>query len=71
MSWVMVVSERRNDALTSRSAVDYQSPPHDELAARALIELLGGGGTPPDGPGPWRQAIAGGQRTIELRSMTE
>jgi len=70
MSWVVVVSERRNDALTTRSAVDYQSPPHDEFGARALVELLSGG-TPPDGPGPWRRAIAGGQRTIELRSVTD
>jgi len=70
MSWVVVVSERRNDALTSRPAVDYQSPPHDELGARVLVELLSGG-APPDGCGPWRQAIAGGQRTIELRSVTE
>ncbi len=69
MSWVVVVSEQRNDALTSRRALDYQSPPHDEFGARALVELLSGG-IPPAGPGPWRQAIGGGERTVELLSVS-
>ncbi len=69
MSWVVIVAERRNDALTTTRALDYQSPPHDENGARLLIELISDG-TPPEGPGPWRRAIAGGQRPIELRSVT-
>jgi hypothetical protein len=69
MSWIVIVTERRNETLTSAPSLDYQSPRHDEDGARLLIELISGV-TAPQGPGPWRHAIAGGQRTIELRSET-
>ncbi len=66
MSWIVVVTEQRNGVLTSASAVSYQSPPHCESDARRLVELLSDGARP-TGSGPWRHAIAGGQRTIDLR----
>jgi hypothetical protein len=38
------------------------------LQARALLALLAE--TPLHGFGPWRHAIAGGQRTIHLQPLT-
>jgi hypothetical protein len=29
MSWIVIVTERRNETLTSAPALDYQSPRHD------------------------------------------
>jgi len=66
MSWVVVVSEERNPKLTENPAVSYVSPPHESLEdAHDLVALLNG--IWPTGDGPWRTAIAGGRRTIELR----
>ncbi len=66
MSWIVLVTEQRNGVLTSASAVSYQSPPHCESDAWRLVELLRDGARPTDS-GPWRHAIPGGQRTIDLR----
>ncbi len=66
MSWVVVVSEERNDQLTTTPAVNYVSPPHQALEeAQSLVVLLSGSW--PTGSGPWCKAIAGGRRTVELR----
>ncbi|MGO9899912.1 MAG: hypothetical protein ACLP0J_09510 [Solirubrobacteraceae bacterium] len=68
MSLIVIVTEQRNAELTSAAAISYASPPHSEPEARKLVELLSG--VAPSGEGPWRQAIAGGQRTIELRQAS-
>jgi hypothetical protein len=65
MSWLVLVIEERNAALTPCPSLRYESPPHSETDARRLIELVNGDA--PTGVGPWRHAIAGGQRTVELR----
>lgn len=65
MTWIVIVTDHRNATLTGASAVSYESPPHREADARKLVELLSAGAA--SGEGPWRHAIAGGQRTIELR----
>jgi hypothetical protein len=62
---IVVVSEQRTAGLAGAEGLHYTSPPQTERQARVLAGLLNG--APVDGPGPWRQAIAGGQRTIELR----
>lgn len=70
MSWVVVVSEERNEQLTKSPAVSYESPPHQALEeAQSLVVLLSG--IRPRGPGPWCKAIAGGRRTVELRYHDE
>jgi hypothetical protein len=68
LGWLVLVIEERNATLTPCPSLRYESPPHSETDARRLIELLNGDA--PTGPGPWRHAIAGGQRTIELRQAT-
>ena len=62
--FVVAVREQRTRALVGSDGQSYTSPPQTEQQARQLAALLAGG--PIDGPGPWRHAIAGGQRTIEL-----
>jgi hypothetical protein len=63
-TYVLTVSDQRAEALTGRGGETYTSPPQTEQQARQLAELLAGATV--DGPGPWRHAIAGGQRTIGL-----
>jgi hypothetical protein len=46
----------------------YESPPQTEQQARSLLAVLLGAAHR-DHSGPWRRAIAGGQRIIELRSQ--
>ncbi|MGO9958839.1 MAG: hypothetical protein ACLP50_23235 [Solirubrobacteraceae bacterium] len=62
--FVVEVREQRTSALVGSDGQSYTSPPQTEQQARQLAALLAG--APIDGPGPWRHAIAGGQRTIEL-----
>jgi hypothetical protein len=62
----VIVTERRCDLLVGTDGTTYTSPPQSEQQARALISLLADAAI--DGPGPWRHAVAGGQRTIELRA---
>jgi hypothetical protein len=45
----------------------YESPPQPEQQARSLVAVLVGA-EDGDHHGPWRRAIAGGQRIIELRA---
>ena len=66
MTWLVTVSERRNEEMTGCAAIEYTSPPHEtEEHARALVALITGSAM--QGDGPWRQGIAGGQRTVQLR----
>ena len=62
--FVVAVREQRARALVGSDGESYTSPPQPEQQARALAALLAD--RPLQGPGPWRQPIAGGQRTIEL-----
>ncbi len=63
-SFRVAVREQRQAALAGCAAQDYTSPPQSLEQARALAGLLLG--APVTGAGPWRQAIAGGQRTVAL-----
>lgn len=60
----VAVREQRQAALAGCAGQDYTSPAQSLEQARALAGLLLG--APVTGAGPWRQAIAGGQRTITL-----
>jgi hypothetical protein len=64
--WQARVTEHRNAALSGSEGTDYLSPPHDLEHARVLVGLLKG--SPVDGLGPWRDAVPGGTRLIELIS---
>jgi hypothetical protein len=63
--YTVIVTERRARGLVGTDGITYISPPQTEQQARALIVLIADAAI--EGPGPWRHAVAGGQRTIELR----
>jgi hypothetical protein len=60
------VTDQLTPGLAASEGRRYESPPQTEQQARALLGILVGAGTP-DHSGPWRQAIAGGQRIVELK----
>jgi hypothetical protein len=65
-SYRVLVTDQITNELAAGTSRRYHSPPQSEQQARGLIAV------PPqtehrDHGGPWRQAIAGGQRIIELR----
>ena len=62
----VLVTDQLTPGLAGGQSRHYESPPQTEQQARDLLSILVGAGTH-EHPGPWRQAIAGGQRTIELR----
>jgi hypothetical protein len=61
------VTEDRCLGLVDTDATTYVNPVQTEEQARSLIALLATG--TPDGVGPWRLAIAGGQRVIVLEAQ--
>ena len=61
----VLVCDQLSSALVDSDLSQYLSPPQPEAQARRLICLLLGRSSA-NGTGPWRQAIAGGQRLIEL-----
>ncbi len=63
----VLVTDQLTPGLADGESRHYESPPQTEQEARALLGILVGPGTA-DHPGPWRQAIAGGQRIVELRT---
>ena len=62
--WRVIVTESRAPGLSAGAGTCYVSPAQSEPQARALIALLAG--THALGAGPWRRAVAGGQRTVRL-----
>src|SRR5215212_8624885 len=65
--YVVIVEEHIERHLAGRSPCLYISPPQLYWSARALIRLLLGRPTQELGAGPWRMAIAGGEREIRLQ----
>ena len=66
-SYQVLVTGRITRGLVNRDGCNYESPPQSEQQARSLIAVLVGAEIG-DHCGPWREAIAGGQRIIELRA---
>ncbi len=62
----VLVNEQRTLALVDTRPINYLSPPQTEAQARTLAVLLAGATL--TGDGPWRQPIAGGQCTIQLKA---
>jgi len=69
--FVVEVSETIVEALTGRPGHVYVSPPQDQEQALELVALLlGSAETANSGSEQlWRQAIAGGQRSVKLRRV--
>jgi len=63
----VLVTDQITPGLVNGDGRHYESPPQSEQQARSLVAVLVGA-EHRDHRGPWRQAIAGGQRIIELRS---
>lgn len=63
----VLVTDQIAPGLANGDGRHYESPPHTEQQARSLLAVLIGADLN-DYRGPWRQAIAGGQRIIELRA---
>jgi hypothetical protein len=69
---VVRVKDAVSSILTGRGDVSYQSPPLPPEEAMTLVRLLlGRGGTPREEEVSWRCPIAGGQRTITLKPLSE
>jgi len=66
-SYRVLVTDHITPALANGDGHRYESPPQTEQEARSLLAVLVGADLG-DHCGPWRQAIAGGQRIIELRA---
>jgi hypothetical protein len=66
-SYRVLVTDHITPGLVNGDGRHYESPPQTEQQARSLLAVLVGA-EHGDHCGPWRQAIAGGQRIIELRA---
>jgi len=66
-SYRVLVTDQITNELAAGAPCRYHSPPQTEQQARDVIAVLIGT-EHGDQRGPWRQAIAGGQRIIELRA---
>jgi hypothetical protein len=67
--WVVDVREQVLPELAGRDSLRYRSPPQPRADAEALIALLLGHDVHDAiATSSWRTPIAGGQRTITLRS---
>ena len=65
----VLVTDHITPGLVNSDGRHYESPPQTEQQARSLLAvLIGAEHRDRDHCGPWRQAIAGGQRIIELRA---
>jgi hypothetical protein len=62
-SYRVLITDHITPELVNGAPHHYQSPPQTEQQAKSLL-----GADQRDHGGPWRQAIAGGQRIIELRA---
>jgi hypothetical protein len=63
----VLITDQITHELAGSDSHHYESPPQSEQQARSLLAVLVGAEHPHD-RGPWRHAIAGGQRIIELRA---
>jgi hypothetical protein len=63
----VLVTDHITPGLIDHFPPDYESPPQTEQQARSLIAVLIGA-EHGDHQGPWRLAIAGGQRIVRLRA---
>ena len=62
----VLVTDQLTPGLAEGHSRHYESPAQTEQQARSLVAVLVGAELRDHGP--WRQAIAGGQRIIELRA---
>jgi hypothetical protein len=69
--FVVEVQENVTEALIEHEGQTYVSPPQDRGRALELVALLLGHPTSANGGAEqlWRQAIAGGQRSVKLRRV--
>ena len=64
--YVVEVEDRLSTALSRRAGHRYSSPAQSLERARELAALLLDCEEPPEGEGPWRRPLAGGQRLVWL-----
>ena len=65
------VQEQRSEALAGHAGAEYLSPPQEREQALQLVELMLGREVAVNGERErcWRQAVAGGQRSVTLRRV--
>ncbi len=69
ISYRVIVTDHQLPALVGQDGSHYESPPHDDRHARALVRVLLGLSALPDGLGPWQHPLPGGRRTIWLQAI--
>ena len=65
-SYVVEVSDQLTERLSRRNGREYASPPQSLEDARRLAALLLDREELPEGEGPWRRPLAGGQRHVSI-----
>jgi hypothetical protein len=68
---VVTVEDRVDEGLAGHGGCRYMAPPQPMARARDLVRLMFGRGVGPADHGPWRRAIAGGQRIVRLDPSVE
>jgi hypothetical protein len=66
---MVIIEDRVDEGLAGYAGNCYMGPPQRISDARELVRIVLG--APPAGPGPWRRAIAGGQRMVALHPVSQ
>jgi hypothetical protein len=67
----VIVEDLVDERLAGHGGCRYSAPPQPIAEARDLVRLVLGRDAAPADRGPWRRAIAGGQRVVTLDQSTE
>jgi hypothetical protein len=67
-AYIVIVTETVLPELVEHTAQRHVNASQPPEQARGLVHVLLDLAQPPDGPGPWRRARPGGQRTVRLEA---
>jgi hypothetical protein len=68
---VVIVEDRVDENLIGHGGCRYIAPPQPIAESRNLVRLVLGRAPAPADWGPWRRAVAGGQRIVAWQDFTD
>jgi hypothetical protein len=68
---MVIIEDRVDEGLAGHGGNRYMGPPQRITDAREPVRIVLGAPAPPAGLGPWRRAIAGGQRMIAFHPVSQ